>query len=88
MQEGGASGGADGSTAGSSRVSAATTSSLVESSLDVSAVDENGVGPDLRAKTTEKDPRKIARKYVFQSLCFVSHVGCAVFCQKVSSLLN
>jgi hypothetical protein len=73
MQDGEASGGADRSTAGHSRVSAATTSPLVEPSLDVAGVDENGVEPGSRAETTEKDPRKIARKYVFQSVYFVSH---------------
>jgi hypothetical protein len=52
---------------------AATTSPLVEPSLDVAGVDENGVEPGSRAETTEKDPRKIARKYVFQSVYFVSH---------------
>jgi hypothetical protein len=85
MQDGEASGGADRGTAGRSGVSAATTlqTPLVELSLDVSGVDENGIEPGSRAKTTEKDPRKIARKYVFQSVFFVSHVRYAVFCQKV-----
>ncbi|XP_062159041.1 dicer-like protein 4 [Alnus glutinosa] len=68
MQDGEASGGADRSTAGHSRVSAATTSPLVEPSLDVAGVDENGVEPGSRAETTEKDPRKIARKYQLE-LC-------------------
>lgn len=85
MQDGEASGGANRGTAGRSRVSAATTlqSPPVELSLDVSRVDEDGIEPGSRAKTTEKDPRKIAREYVFQSFYFVSHVGCAVFCQNV-----
>jgi hypothetical protein len=83
MQDGEASSGADRCTPGHSSVSAATTSPLVEPSLDVSGVDENGIEPGSRAKTTEKDPRKIAREYVYQSVYFMSHVGCPVFCRKI-----